>query len=79
LSVLVRPKCGQATKSARSSANTLYDLTQWTGQAGDAAAARDQLAALLSAMERVLGPEHPDTKLAAAGHAAWDLFARRGI
>jgi hypothetical protein len=29
--------------------------------AGDAAGACDQLAALLPAEERVLGPEHPDT------------------
>ena len=31
------------------------------GQAGDAAAARDQFAALLPISEHVLGPEHPDT------------------
>ena len=37
------------------------NLARWTGQAGDAAAARDQLAALLPVRERVLGPEHPDT------------------
>ena len=43
------------TLSARAS------LTVWTGQAGDPAAARDQLAALLPLRERVLGPEHPDT------------------
>ena len=30
-------------------------------QAGDAAAARDQFAALLPIGERILGPEHPDT------------------
>ena len=33
----------------------------WTGQAGDAAGARDQLAALLPIEERVLGAEHHDT------------------
>ena len=37
------------------------NLAFWTGQAGDAAGARDQLAALLPIRERVLGPEHPDT------------------
>ena len=37
------------------------DLAYWTGQAGDAAGARDQFAALLPIRERVLGPEHPDT------------------
>ena len=36
-------------------------LARWTGEAGDAAAARDQYAALLPVHERVLGPEHPDT------------------
>ena len=38
-----------------------HDLAVWTGQAGHAAGARDQLAALLPIRERVLGPEHPDT------------------
>jgi len=33
----------------------------WTGEAGDRAGARDQLAALLTLIERVQGPEHPDT------------------
>jgi Tetratricopeptide repeat len=37
------------------------ELAYSTGQAGDAAAARDQFAALLPVAERVLGPEHPDT------------------
>jgi hypothetical protein len=37
------------------------ELAHWTGAAGDAAGARDQLAALLPLHERVLGPEHPDT------------------
>ena len=32
-----------------------------TGEAGDAAAARDQFAALLPVLQRVYGPEHPDT------------------
>jgi hypothetical protein len=36
------------------------DLASWTGMAGDAAAARDQYAALLPVVERALGPEHPD-------------------
>ena len=36
-------------------------LAYWTGQAGDAAGARDQYAALLPIEERVLGPEHPET------------------
>ena len=37
------------------------ELAHGTGPAGDAAAARDQFAALLPAAERILGPEHPDT------------------
>ena len=36
-------------------------LARWTGEAGDAPGARDQLAALLPILERVLGTEHPDT------------------
>ena len=44
-----------ATLSARAG------LALWTGVAGDAAAARDQFAALLPVRERVLGPEHPNT------------------
>jgi hypothetical protein len=34
-------------------------LANWTGQAGDAAGARDQYAALLPIRERVSGAEHP--------------------
>jgi hypothetical protein len=45
-------------------------LARWTGHAGDAAAARDQHAALLPVRERVLGLEHPDT-LTARSHLAW--------
>ena len=40
---------------------TRANLAHWTGEAGDAAGARDQFAALLPVRERVLGPEHPDT------------------
>ena len=36
-------------------------LARWVGEAGDAAGARDEVAALLPISERVLGPEHPDT------------------
>jgi hypothetical protein len=35
-----------------------YELAFWTGEAGDAAGARDQYYALLPIRERVLGPEH---------------------
>jgi MinD-like ATPase involved in chromosome partitioning or flagellar assembly len=37
------------------------DLAYWIGEAGDAAGARDQFAALLSILDRVSGAEHPDT------------------
>ncbi len=40
---------------------TRDELAYWTGQAGDAGAARDQFAALLPVAERALGPEHSDT------------------
>jgi hypothetical protein len=46
-------------------------LAYWTGQAGDAAGARDQLAALLPIRERVLGPEHPETLIARSNLASW--------
>jgi hypothetical protein len=42
--------------------DTLTDrgnLAGWTGEAGDAAGARDQYAAQLPVRERVSGPEHP--------------------
>ena len=46
-------------------------LARWTGEAGDAAGARDQFAALLPICERVLGPEHPDTLTVRVGLARW--------
>ncbi len=45
------------------------DLASFTGEAGDAAAARDQYTALLPALEQILGPEHPDTLTARANLA----------
>ena len=47
------------------------NLAHWTGKAGDAAAARDQFAALLPIHERVLGPEHPDTLITRDNLAYW--------
>jgi hypothetical protein len=44
-------------------------LAQWTGEAGEAAAARDQFAALLPVLERVLGAEHRVTLIARDGLA----------
>jgi hypothetical protein len=46
------------------------NIARWTGEAGDAAGVRDQLAALLPVRERVSGPEHPDT-LTARAHLAY--------
>ena len=40
---------------------TRLRLARFTGEAGDAAAARDLLTALLPDAERVLGLEHPST------------------
>ena len=47
------------------------DLAGWTGRAGDAAGARDQFAALLPIIDRVLGPEHPRTLAAHGNLARW--------
>ena len=46
-------------------------LARWTGEAGDAAGARDQHAALLPIHERVLGPEHPTTLTTRRNLAYW--------
>jgi hypothetical protein len=54
--------------------NTLtarHSLAYWTGEAGDAARARDQLAALLPIRKRVLGPEHPSTLATRHNPARW--------
>jgi hypothetical protein len=47
------------------------DLAFWTGEAGDAAGARDQCAALLPIYERVLGPDHPQTLTTRGNLASW--------
>jgi hypothetical protein len=47
------------------------NLAYWTGEAGNAAGARDQYAALLPISERVYGPEHPHTLTARANLASW--------
>ena len=47
------------------------NLALWTGEAGDAAGARDQFAALLPIRERVLGAEHPDTLITRGNLARW--------
>ena len=48
-----------------------HELARWTGEAGDAAGARDQFAALLPVRERVLGAEHPDTLTDRTDLAYW--------
>jgi hypothetical protein len=48
-----------------------HNLALWTGEAGDAAGARDQFAALLPIRERVLGPEHPHTVATRGNLAYW--------
>jgi Tetratricopeptide repeat len=53
------------------------NLALWTGQAGDAAGARDQFAALLPVRERVLGPEHPHTLSTRVNLAYWTEQAER--
>jgi tetratricopeptide repeat protein len=50
---------------------TRSQLARWTGEAGDAAGARDQVAALLPILERVLGPGHPNILSAEANLAYW--------
>jgi len=51
------------------------NLARWTGEAGDAAGARDQYAALLPVRERVSGAEHPETLTARANLAHWSRQA----
>ena len=48
-----------------------HELARWTGEAGDAAGARDQFAALLPIRERVVGPEHPQTLATRHELARW--------
>ena len=57
---------------------TRGNLADWTGKAGDAAAARDLFAELLPVYERVLGPEHPDTLDSRRELAYWTEKAERG-
>ena len=52
-----------------------HNLALWTGEAGNAAGARDQLAALLPVRERVQGAEHPDTLTTRNQLARWTGLA----
>ena len=60
------PRCcpcssGSSARSTRDTLTARGNLANWTGEAGDAATARDLFAKLLPVSERVRGPEHPDT------------------
>jgi hypothetical protein len=57
---------------------TRANLARWSGEAGDAAEARDQSAALLPVAERVLGLEHPITLRARNNLAHWTRMAGGG-
>ena len=70
------PRCcrsasGSPAPSTPTRSTARANLASWTGQAGDAAGARDQYAALLPVRERVSGAEHPDTLTARANLAYW--------
>lgn len=52
---------------------TRHNLARWTGAAGDAAGARDQLAALLPIRERIQGLEHPETLATRDELARWTV------
>ena len=56
---------------------TRGELARFTGEAGDAAAARVLLAEVLPVEERVLGPEHPFTLADRRELARWTERARR--
>jgi hypothetical protein len=51
--------------------NARSHLAAWTGEAGDAAGAFDQFAALVPVRERVSGPDHPHTLAARSQLAVW--------
>ena len=70
------PPCCPSTKRVLGAEHpgTLFardHLAYYTGEAGDAAGARDQFAALLPIQERVHGAEHPDTLAARNDLARW--------
>ena len=48
----------------------------WTGAAGDAATAREQLAAVLPLQETILGPDHPFTVTTQATLDYWTRQAK---
>jgi hypothetical protein len=50
-------------------------LAQWTGEAGEPGGARDQYAALIPDLERVLGPDHPNTQADSRALFRWSQEA----
>ena len=59
---------------------TRGSLACYTGEAGEAAGARDQYAALLATEEQMLGPGHPDTlttRHSLAGHSEQKIVLRQ--
>ena len=66
-----RPRAGPRPRAPGHPDRPARNLAYWTGEAGDAAGARDQFAALLPVRERVLGPEHPDTLHTRLNLARW--------
>ena len=52
-------------------------LARWTGEVGDAAAARDQWAALLLILERVRGAKNPEALMIRTALAHWTELARK--
>jgi Tetratricopeptide repeat len=56
---------------ARSNCCASPNLASWSGQAGNAAGARDQYAILLPIVERILGAEHPETLTVRANLTGW--------
>jgi hypothetical protein len=53
------------------------NLACWTGMAGDAAAARDQYAALVPVIERVSGAQHHEAVATRANLARWTSQAEK--
>ena len=70
------PRAGLWAPSTPTRSTARDNLARWTGEAGDAAGARDQFAALVPVRERVSGAEHPDTLTARASLAHWTRLAQ---
>jgi len=60
--VTAREHAGDYGPEHPSTLDARHQLASYTGEAGDVAGARDQLAGLAEISARVLGPEHPSTQ-----------------